>query len=114
LTRKERWILSEWRVAKDRVERCNEELLGHQIRNYFAEIDLIFQSRDEPLRGLTIVEVKSWSGEIWKGELLSARQAFRLERSREALEAKSGRPVRLLLAVVGRETWEIRYFPFPL
>ena len=114
MTRKERWILSEWRVAKDRVERWGEDLLAHRLRTPFAEVDLVTGIEGDTKAGLTMIEVKSWSGEIWAGEVMSPGQKARLERSRTAIEERSGRRVTLLLAVVSAEGPEIRYFPFPL
>jgi Holliday junction resolvase-like predicted endonuclease len=96
LTKSERWILSEWRVARDRTTRFHEQLVAHRERTPFAEIDLLFKKRDL----YVLVEVKSWRGELWAPEVISVRQAQRLVRARLFLEARLESPVQLWLAVV--------------
>ncbi len=91
-TKNERWILSEWLVARDRVERLHEELIAHRKRSKFAEVDLLFQTR----LGYTIVEVKTESDFA----LLSFSQRQRLLRARASLEAASEKEVILILALV--------------
>jgi len=107
-------------VAWDRVHSHGERLLAHRLRTPFAEIDLLFASGGtgggregaggfRGFQGLSLIEVKSWQGDLWRSDLISRRQVQRLERARLSLEARSGRPVRLLLAVV-EMSGRIRYF----
>jgi Holliday junction resolvase-like predicted endonuclease len=103
LTRSERWILSEWLVAQDRVSRFGERLIFHRERTPYAEVDLVFES---PSRSLAIVEVKTWRGEIWGPDVISRYQLQRLMRARLYFESRFRRPTTLVLAVVqltGRE-----------
>ena len=130
MTRKDRWILSEYVVAKDRVENYGDALIYHQQTTPYAELDLIFESartdsaRNEsaraeaarsetasprlqvqagagdPSRILTIIEVKSVSSEIWGQDVISRKQRLRLERARSYVELKARRQTRLLLATV--------------
>jgi hypothetical protein len=125
LTKSERWILSEWLVAQDRVVRFNEELIFHREQTPFAEIDLVFRTQvplahdplaQVPLVGgggsgsyLNLIEVKSCVDEIWGDHLLSHRQRQRLQRARLYLEVRNRCPVRLQIAVVS-QTFGIHYF----
>ena len=115
LTKSERWILSEWQVAQDRVLRFNEELLLHRERTPFAETDLLFRTRvpSTGTRGfrsyLHLIEVKSCLDEIWGDQVVSHRQIQRLYRARLYFESKAGCPVRLQIAVVS-QTLGIHYF----
>lgn len=107
-------------MALDRIgEVFGETLLAHRERTPFAEIDLLLigpapgeGGRDH--RWLTLIEVKSWRGELWATDVISRRQRARLERARAYIEAKYARPTRLLLAVVELEAAGsrpgIRYF----
>lgn len=120
MTKSDRWILSEWLVARDRVLRFNEPLLHHRQRTPYAEVDLILGSctRAGPV---TVIEVKSVSikdgAQLWAGEVISRRQVARLEKARWFVELKANRPARLILATVeakpGSQTPVIHYFEAP-
>ena len=120
LTKSDRWILSEWLVARDRVLHFEEPLLHHRQKTPYAEVDLILGSR---LRSgpVTVIEVKSVSvregAQLWAGEVVSRRQFARLEKARWFVELKSKRPTRLLLATVEAKLGDanplIRYFEAP-
>src|SRR5690606_26022205 len=113
LTKSERWILSEWVVALDRCRRFGETLISHRERTPYAEIDLLFTSK-QPTQvecsdrksvllspDLTLVEVKSCrQRDVWGSDVISARQLQRLQRARFSLESRFRVPVRLCLAVV--------------
>ena len=116
LTRKERWILSEWLVAKDRIAR-GEALIAHQWETPYAEVDLLFRDR----LGLAIIEVKSWNETVFAQfeakTIITRRQLGRLERARQYVEAKSGEYVRLKIAVVSHRASDppvIRVFDPPI
>lgn len=120
LTKKERWILSEWLVAQDRLSAHNEVLYYHQYETPYAEVDLIFGPRDAGVAvPLTMIEVKAASAlvaqSLWgRDSILSSKQLARLERARWMVELKAKRPVRLLLAVVDPPpSNRIRYFEAP-
>ncbi len=99
MTRKERWILSEWLVARAAAA-LGQELVEHQYETPYAEIDLLFRNRF----GLTIFEVKSWNSDIYADfearTIITRRQLGRLERARQFVEARTGDLVRLQIAVV--------------
>lgn len=105
LTRSERWILSEWRVAQERALVYGEKLLAHRERTPFGEIDLLFENGE---RVLQLIEVKSWQRELWGESVVSPRQARRLKRARDWVEDSFQRPTALLLAVVSHDS--IAYF----
>lgn len=122
MTKKDRWILSEFLVAHDRCVNFQESLLEHQLRTPFAEVDLVFESRasaTSPIESsriqfpLTVIEVKSIDGDLWSRSPVSVKQRLRLERARSWIEAKTKKQVRLKLAVVGSRG-AIQYFDFPL
>ena len=128
MTKKDRWILSEYLVARDRVFNFNDSLIYHQQTTPYAELDLIFESAvveplkpdrkaggGDPSRILTIIEVKSVSGEIWAGEVVSRKQTMRLERARWYVELQARRRTKLILATVQArpEGALIRYFEAP-
>jgi len=111
LTRNERWLLSEWRVADDRVRSRQESLLAHRERTPFGEIDLLCGDRAT----LKLIEVKSWRHELWGEGLVSMKQSRRLLQARAWCEERYRRPTELFLAVVGHDPetgWptEPRYF----
>ncbi len=120
MTKSDRWILSEWLVAKDRVERFGEPLLHHRQKTPYAEVDLILGSslRAGPV---TVIEVKSVStnskAQLWAGEVISRRQVQRLEKARWFIEIKAKRPTKLLLATVEAKGGDakpvIHYFEAP-
>ena len=120
LTKSDRWILSEWLVAKDRVLKFKEPLLHHRQKTPYAEVDLIFGSL-ERAGAVTVIEVKTVStredSQIWSGEVISRRQIGRLCKARWHVEIKSQRPTRLILATVeakpGGHLPLIRYFEAP-
>lgn len=123
LTKSERWILSEFRVARDRSSTHGDVLLAHRFETPYAEIDLCFETSSGDW---LMIEVKSWDHDIWGSDFISRRQLQRLERARLWLEAKRlrvrstestrrleqrGAGVRLLLAVVPSGPGKrIRYF----
>jgi Holliday junction resolvase-like predicted endonuclease len=121
----ELWILSEWIVARDRVSRFRNSLLSHRERTPFAEVDLVFSSGDS-CQAITIIEVKTWRGDIWGPHLISRSQIGRLERARAFMESRTRKPVCLMLAVLdpvaavlaskGGSSLEglVHYFDFPL
>jgi Holliday junction resolvase-like predicted endonuclease len=111
LTKSERWILSEWQVAEHRELAYGEKLLRHRQQTPFAEIDLLFNAGPR----LSLIEVKTWSGELWGAPLLTAAQGRRLFRARDYLESRYSREVTFNLAVVSVEKNDalsptIRYF----
>ena len=117
MTKKERWILSEWLVAKDRTLAHTETLYYHQYETPYAEVDLILAPSD-PTKPLTMVEVKGATKlaaeNLWGTSIVSRKQVSRLEKARWFIELKSKRPVRLLLAVVDPPpSNRIRYFEAP-
>jgi Holliday junction resolvase-like predicted endonuclease len=112
----ELWILSEWLVARDRVCRFQDSLVAHRERTPYAEVDLVF-STQPPLSELTIIEVKTWKGDIWGPHLISRQQIRRLERARAFMESRECKRVRLMLAVVdpfSSNPETVHYFDFPL
>jgi Holliday junction resolvase-like predicted endonuclease len=111
LTKSDRWILSEYRVACDREVRLFEKLVAHRFRTPYAEVDLVFESQAGA--SFTIVEVKSLDGDLWGRPPLTASQRARLERARFWLESRKTCQVRLLLACVTARG-QISYFDFPL
>jgi hypothetical protein len=122
LTKSERWILSEWRVAYDRVRNFKEVLIYHREKTPFAELDLVFAKPS--LRGssanssLIVIEVKSWNsevlGDLWAEQILSRRQLFRLERACEYLRDHFKKSVHLEIAVASQSPGTpIKYFEPP-
>lgn len=115
MTKSERGILSEWRVAKDRVENHGDGLVLHRKRTPYAEIDLLFatdpsSSSSHLPRMLILIEVKSvGTRELWGADLISVRQLDRLKRARVHLSLRYRLPVRFLIAVV-RTPASIQYF----
>jgi hypothetical protein len=122
LTKKERWILSEWLVTRDRVTNHSESLYVHQHETPYAEIDLLFWP-DKPGAPLTLIEVKAASrlvaDNLWGTSIVARKQLARLEKARWYIEMKTKRCVRLIIAVVDppRVTRmpqsRIRYFEAP-
>lgn len=115
MTRNERWILSEWLVASERVSQ-GEELVAHRWVTPYAEIDLLFRDR----LGLSVVEVKSWNSDLYASfeasTIITRRQLARLERARQFVEARTGDLVRLRIAVVSHHAARaaiIRFFDPP-
>jgi len=110
LTKSERWILSEWMVACDRVSHFKEKLIDHRLQTPFAEVDLLFQARDH----LIVVEVKSFDrnlyGDLWHTPAITKKQLSRLAMARESLSNRYRLPVRLLVAVVSHPGREVDYF----
>jgi Holliday junction resolvase-like predicted endonuclease len=104
LTKSDRWILSEFLVARDRTSLFGDSLLYHRQVTPYAELDLIFESTmrapDGLVRCLTIIEVKSVSAGLWAREVVSRKQRLRLERARWYVELKAQRRTRLILATV--------------
>lgn len=124
LTKSEQGILSEWIVARDRVDRCGEVLWAHREKTPFAEIDLLFEAtassrsfkdlprfeREIDSSYLCLMEVKTVLGDLDGFRNLSIRQRGRLERARFYFQERYRRPVRLQLAVVDLRRRRIRYF----
>lgn len=116
MTKSERWILSEWWVARDLTQRLGCELIAHREKTPYAEVDLVVRRQF-----LTIVEVKTvtpkMAAHLWAGLVITPRQVARLEKARWYLELKHQRPVKLVLAVVnsslGPVQNRIRYFEAP-
>lgn len=125
MTKSERWILSEWWVAKDRTLNFSDQLYYHREKTPYAEVDLVFGSTPGESPSVTLIEVKTISAfqanALWAGDMISRKQSLRLEKARWYFETKAQRPVRLLLAVVDSasllkpqaETPRIRYFEAP-
>jgi Holliday junction resolvase-like predicted endonuclease len=101
LTKSERWILSEWIVAKNRVFEFSECLLHHRLKTPYAEVDLLFARSDGRLN---LVEVKSFNssiyGDFWADSLLPLKQSMRLKRAHHWLSEKFHKEVILSLSVV--------------
>jgi Holliday junction resolvase-like predicted endonuclease len=113
LTKRDRWILSEYLVACDRESRSNERLAAHRLRSPFAEIDLLFETRTPAgAQSFVIVEVKSVDRDLWGRPPLTRPQRLRLERARFWLESRAKVPVRLVLACVTADG-RITYFDAP-
>lgn len=114
LTRSDRWILSEFLVAKDRIERFGDTLLYHRQKTPYAEVDLIFDSRlADGSRVLNMIEVKSVGAEIWGPDVVGRRQIERLMRARAYIEKVAQKRTSFLLACVNPIKSEIRYFEAP-
>ena len=106
LTRSELWILSEWQVAVHRVRNFNEVLVAHRERFAGVEVDLVFRESTPPWN-LTIVEVKSGSGDLWGLAPISPRQRQRLLRAAAFLldnQDDSRTEIGLKLAVVSHNS----------
>jgi Holliday junction resolvase-like predicted endonuclease len=108
LTKSDRWILSEYRVACDRESKHIEKMIAHRLRTPYAELDLVFETRE----GFTVIEVKSVGADLWGRPPLTRSQRIRLERARFWLESRARAKVRLLLACV-TESGVIAYFDAP-
>ena len=108
LTKSELSILSEWRVACHRVRHFSERLLAHRREFARVEIDLLLSSANE----LSLIEVKTVSGDLWAFQPLARAQKLRLMRARDHIEAQARRPVALSLAVVERGVGEIAFYEF--
>lgn len=111
MTKNERWILSEFQVARDRIGRFREKLLFHRHQTPYAEVDLVFVSGPR----LRIFEVKTIQGEFFASKILGRNQARRLLRARDYFEDRFEMESILNLAVVSHARGpgtrpEIRYF----
>ena len=109
MTKKDRWILSEYRVAVDREALFNETLISHRMRSPYAEVDLLFETA---AGDFILIEVKSVDRDLWGWPPLTTGQCMRLERARFWLESRSKRSVLLVVACVNKRGG-ITYFPAP-
>ena len=109
MTKSERWLLSEWLIARDLVSR-GETLLAHRERTPYAEVDLVTENSEF----VTVVEVKSWNrglwGDLWGASVITQKQVSRLLAACHVLGCRFQRPVRLKIAVVDYPSLELRYF----
>ena len=115
LTKKELSILSEWQVAKDRVQKFNEELIAHRERLGGVEVDLLLRSRGTSSYW-ALIEVKSRDDDLWDyGAAVPVRQRRRYAHVAAILRERWEHPVGSRIAVVshrerGLFAPDIRYF----
>ena len=91
-------------MARDRVTRLGETLLAHRERTPFAEVDLIFRSRDQ----IILIEVKTVTAN-WDTSFITAHQLSRLFAARSYIEEDLSKPASLLIALVSLGERSIRY-----
>lgn len=100
-----RGLKSELQVALQCCAR-GAELLAHQLRSPFGEIDLVFISRGQ----IQLVEVKSIGPRAIMEGRISQRQRYRLTNCLSWATSKWRRPTRMHLALVDKHG-NIRWIP---